>query len=629
MVDNYKTIKECNEIVCYVVMTYYQLMYSIAHIKYNNKKAVIYISQDYVLFGDRLSDALLDSELVEDVVLFNSKNYLTNFFHQLRIEQPENAFENILENNLGLVFGDISDKHFYVFNEFQLYYYYVEKHCKSITVVEDGYNSYPFQKETLFFKGNFTLINKYIGNFFPKVHGESPKVVEFIVNSEIENLKYRKEMFTVQNLKVMMTDIGNDYLKRLFSKMFEFPEIKGDNIALLLTQPLARAKYCSLTQQIELYDKICSTILDSYEYIYIKPHPADKTDYSCLQTERIKIMSADFPIEVYNFGDYKFKFTYSFASTASGLAEYSHESGSMFQMEKFDFSKVAKFIRNEVKNHKLKLLKILHIDENFYEKSFLEKLSYEEKSTNRLTLFDVTTVIVNNSGRKLDVSYRVFASIKEALDSHDYNYCLLLRNSVIVKKKTAAGLLHVFKNYCPQVISLFSTLQCPLKGRRRYLELDDTSILVNNYNKVIARKFINDGKINIDEADNIIRINSIKSSYFSYYYTSSLDFDVFSEYIKNELQKPELKVDYYLNILKLAKLYGVKVEDYNIEVSDIVNYLSNKVVLSEVEGAWKKRKFETYIKNITYRTFTRKCIIKLRVMKRRFLNVILYKRRIK
>lgn len=616
---NFKVKEKKIDEVCYVVITYYQLMYSIMHCITSGKRASIYISEDYVQFGDKLHEYLENSDIFENVVFFNTKEYLNLFFAELRKDNPETAFESILESNFNLVFGNIDDKHFYIFNEFQLYFYYVEKYCKSISLIEDGYMSYNIQNSIIKFKGNYTLIDEYIGTFFPKVKGESSKIIEFIVNKKVKHFPSHQGLITIVNFNDMCKKIGKKNLHKIYSQMFDYPKINGKKCALLLTQPLARARYCTRINQLKLYDKICRNLLEYHDYIYIKPHPADTVDYKYLECEKIKLLKSDFPIEVYNYVEVKFSFAYSFGSTANALADYSVHSKTLFKMKDFCFDDVVKFISKYIKNHKLRLLKVLHVDSKVNKESFLDSLKGENKRNRHFTDFDVTTVIVNESDKRFDTRYGEYKSIENALKFNDYNYFLVLKNSVVVPMNVVTGVNNIIKSTSSNIISLFSTLIYSVNGTSRFLELDDTSLLRNIYNKLIARGYAKSGVVDIRGVEPIAKVTHIKNSMFSYYYTERVELDIFFEFIISELKKSDIDTAYRLNLIRMASFYDLDLSEFTFDYNTLKEHLKNKVIIGEIDNASKNKYIQQLLSNkATFKQRVRKRVVSfLRRVKRR------------
>ncbi len=582
----------------YVVITYYQLMYAIMHCKLSNEKAIIYISDHYIEMNDMLIDNLKELDIFHDVIRFNIKPVVRSFFENLKKNKPDIAFNEILDPYFQPIFKGIENRHMYIFNEFQLYYYYIEKYCKSITLVEDGYRSYVQQHRILSFKGQYRFINRYVGTYFPQIRGESPKINEYIVNSEVKPIKAHKGLIKVLDFKCMETALGEELLNKIYSSIFKYDHIESNNSALLLTQPMWRAGYCSVIEQMKLYDLICKKLLYQYDSVYIKPHPADMVSYNYLSSPRVKVLDKNFPIEVYNYEDFKFHVAYSFGSTTNGIANYTRNSSVMLTKSNFTHQYVVKSIKNKVRNYKLQLLKIIYIDKEYAGVNSKDQIILQTNDKNKLHHFVMSTVVVNPYHMDIQSEYKQYHSVSAALQSSTYDYFFILHNSTKIPIDTIRGLNYFFKNRAADVVSFFSTISCRVNDDFFYIELDKKSLLHNIYDKLIAKSYFNHGKINLENVESFASMDVLRSIDIVDYYTNSENLDNLRDFIFSEINKCTYEIDdcnYYMTLFKIAVIYNLDINTLHIDPSILSNSLKSSVIVKDVNLIENKRLKGAYL----------------------------------
>ncbi len=333
----------------YVVITYYQLLYAILHVSTSKVPARIWIQKDYLSIDPNVVERLDGLNIFDSVHMVESGPVQNIFFEQLAAGDAKSAFTQTLERYFEKIFSDISEDTFYIFNEFQLCYYYVEKYCKHIVICEDGYNSYKSQNSILKFKGPAQLINQYVGTYFPKLHGGSSKVIQYLVNSYPEKVvPSHRNILEVCDFKEMENKVFH-IMNHICHAIFDYPFLDGgEKSSIILTQPLHRAKYCSYAEQVNLYKKIVKEEQDRGHKVYIKPHPADLVGYESIFNKDVIVLQANFPVEVFNYEKVLFKRCVTFGSTSQHIGQYAHEYIALYTSKKLTFSRVARSIRSYV-----------------------------------------------------------------------------------------------------------------------------------------------------------------------------------------------------------------------------------------------------------------------------------------
>ncbi len=406
------------------------------HAKLTNKPAKLWISKEYSSFSDDICDKILSLKIFKEVKIFESAPVFQVFFHHLMKNEPEIAFDEILDDYFANIFHDIKEETFFIFNEYQLYYYYIEKYCKNITLVEDGYKSYQQQNKILRFKGQYTYITQYIGKYFPDVQGASKKITKYLVNEiPTDILKHQKDFIERCNFIEMEKELL-DEMESICRTIFEYPRLdENEKSSLVLTQPLARANYCRYSAQFKLYDSLINKELARANKVYVKPHPADLLSYKAISNQNVIILNKNFPIEVYNYEKTKFQNCLTFGSTALGIAKYADKTTSMYSKRNTTHNKISKFIYHKTKKSRISLLIIVEIleDEEITENKLatLKKL-YSNK------LFELKIIAYGKNVSRLNAYKGIkFLNLTDkqevaayCLNNYQFNYAMFTNSSL-------------------------------------------------------------------------------------------------------------------------------------------------------------------------------------------------------
>ena len=160
----------------FVVMTYYQLMHSVAMALTLDEKPALYFSVNYLNVNDSFLERIRQTEIFDHVVGITARGDLAEFIAELNKtkdftpeevdEVGDSIFEKHLEPYYGELFKDADfDDTVYIYNDFQWYSYYVNKHFDDIVGVEDGYGSLEQQLKIHKYKGDQELVVKFLGKY--------------------------------------------------------------------------------------------------------------------------------------------------------------------------------------------------------------------------------------------------------------------------------------------------------------------------------------------------------------------------------------------------------------------------------------------------------------------------------
>lgn len=474
----------------YVVLTHYQLLYSILHALDNKEKCKLWISKEYSGFSDDFAHRIKLNGPFEDVTIFETAPIYHDFFHNLQFKEDEYAFNTVLDSHFSTIFGDISNDSFYIFNEFQLYFAYIEKYCKEYMLVEDGYKSYEQQNSVLCFKGQFTAITSRIGTYFPWTLGRSPKFKKYIVN------EYPSKILKHHNGRIEVCDYRDmeekylESMRNICNSIYDFVPIdSSNNNTLILTQPLARANYCMYANQFLLYADIVKREIVQGNHVYIKPHPADLVCYGPLQNESVTILSKNFPVEVYNYEDDKFSKMISYGSTAEGISRYADKIESIYAVRNASRNNIVRDILKRTSKKKLKLVLVSNFKEdNGVVRSYINTIL-------GLKLFDINIV---NYGYELTcfkskVHFATDATTKEealkfCINNLDYNYLAFIDKNNRISKK---DLLKLHFLQLRSVVDLYVTKgqkNIQINNKKHSLGMFNILSLKNYQNIFISKK---------------------------------------------------------------------------------------------------------------------------------------------
>lgn len=148
-------------------------------------------------------------------------------------------------------------------------------------------------------------IKKFFGIYPP--FGRNPCIKKIIVQNPEKlpsDIKGKGEFLALKQLVNRLTKENKDKIVRAFlnkNLMKSFFNLNQGKRTLLLTQPFSENKAITETQKITLYKNIIDKYLDNDELLIIKPHPAEKTDYTTLSLYKNLIqLPREFPIELIN-----------------------------------------------------------------------------------------------------------------------------------------------------------------------------------------------------------------------------------------------------------------------------------------------------------------------------------------
>lgn len=345
-----------------VVMTYYQLMHSIALALTFKEKPILYFACDYIKADEALLQRIRETDIFHDVVGMSEASFIVPLFDELRsvygksnseIDKiGDSIFEKYLEPYYAEIFRDAdTNEEIYIYNDFQRPFYYVAKHFSQIVGVEDGYKSLEQQLRIHRFKGRYKSVEPFIDKYYPAPLYRNRNVKKIISSIDFPNIDaYYKDLLEVVDFAELLERNKPSYVKALlYIFCIEGIHVK-ENSTLYVGQPMSRALYCTAGENYLYHRKVIQSAIERGENVYIKPHPADTLSYKLFRNDRIEVLPQEFPLEVLGYSGMIFDRSISFGSTSlvddfvdESIKIYSDSTGRIHDIRKF----ISEFVKDE------------------------------------------------------------------------------------------------------------------------------------------------------------------------------------------------------------------------------------------------------------------------------------------
>lgn len=352
----------------FFALTYYHIMFTIMYSKNLEGSNEIYLIKDYLKFDDDFVKRLKELNIFDNVVLISEdairnkivEEYQNDSFKNLTTEQISHKFDEIILPFYSYLNCD--NTNFYIFNTKTYIYYYAYKNNASIIYIEDGYKSVFKNKNTFLYRGKTTFLNEYINNGYINLSLDDSHIKKIIgapLESK-EDANIKDKYINIDSMKLYQENYDEYY--KIFSYLFDFkmPDFKK-NSCLLLTQPLSRYRYCSVFQQYLLYKKIINNALKTYDYVYIKLHPADVNIYHFKKHKNVIVLKGNYPVELLSGNTNAFKEIITFDSTSLDFFGNDIKKKSILDIKERNFKNVKIFIENYVKDESINVNELLKI----------------------------------------------------------------------------------------------------------------------------------------------------------------------------------------------------------------------------------------------------------------------------
>ncbi|MGL4484684.1 MAG: glycosyltransferase family 52, partial [Anaerovoracaceae bacterium] len=238
------------------------------------------------------------------------------------------VFDEFLEEHFAQIFINQNfENTFYVYNDYTLYYYYLNKYCKKIVGVESGYGTMNGALKMEHYRGRIAKIEPFVDKYFPKSGWSGEKVIGLISSKEIDDeLKKNRPHVDVFDF-IEIVNKNKSKLVAIYNKMFSFSKTKyQEEINIYATQPLGKIEYYCTPQEKYIFDKKLISNFSKYpEKLIVKPHPADDFDYMEFKSDKNEVLDRNFPIELLSFNGIRINKLITVSSSSSEIIDSAKE----------------------------------------------------------------------------------------------------------------------------------------------------------------------------------------------------------------------------------------------------------------------------------------------------------------
>lgn len=316
----------------YICASYYHLLIAII------KKLKSDIDSDLAIIAISKNDCLIKDELLIDrlkqVGLFKNIFIYDLSYDAKGILHIYNFFKKIIETSINIKkkvyrFNEYEDV--YIFHDYGIIGYILNKQKVKYNLIEDGTDCFKsYNKKVLkSFRRNW-LIRKLKRLFYFYERGESKAIKSIEVNDATDLYVKDKKIIECPK-KILFSSLTTQEKETIIDIFMENKDTictEGDSL-LLLTQPIDADTYGFINsekEKVQIYYEIIKKYANNNRII-IKPHPWENTNYSeyLKNEENIEILDKNFPVEILNFFNNKFKKVITINSTAINLIDNCEE----------------------------------------------------------------------------------------------------------------------------------------------------------------------------------------------------------------------------------------------------------------------------------------------------------------
>ncbi|MEG0364224.1 MAG: glycosyltransferase family 52, partial [Erysipelotrichales bacterium] len=397
----------------FIALTHYHIIYSIIYAQQIEGKSSIYIINDYLSIDEGIKEKLEKLKIFEKVVICYEMPLRDKIFNELPTKDSsklEYLFNDCFENYFSSII-EISDENIYLFNQKTLIYNFLYKKTDKITIIEDGYQTIQQQQNVHVFRGRLKLLEPYIGKEFAPLNYSSSGIKNIFGSKSLKdsaNIDFA-DKYIQNDFKEMIKVNREKYIEQI-NQVYPQPNLEGNKIGLLITQPLSRVEYCYKMEQYLLYRKIVRENFEDCDKVYIKLHPADDKMYKNFIDTRVEVIEDDFPVDILSLGNDFFEEIVTFGSSSLKLFDNVNIKKEIYKKENFKYDDVVTFIRNYIEDEKVEVA-ILNSNDLDFNK--LNKRNTIFNYSENLETADLILFNDNNAKYDLDTIKSIENKIKD------------------------------------------------------------------------------------------------------------------------------------------------------------------------------------------------------------------------
>jgi len=461
-------------------------MYSILYSQKLAGKSKLYLLTGYMKYDEEFKERVVSLNLFEEVLLVSERNIKKKIsalvdekFELMSSKQREECFDIVIfDHYADLLCGESV---YYFFNQTNMIYYYVVRKKIAANIIEDGYKSLVTQDDYVSFISNSARINKFINDGYISLAIDVGVVSRVIGSSTLDEIKKKdfKDKYEEQDFVEMLKGASEEMISKLFH-IFEYHHLDiPNNSALILTQPLASARYCYADEQYLLYKKMINKALKKVDVVHIKLHPGDRNIYRGLSNDRVRIIAGKFPIELLLVNESNYDYIYSFDSTSIKGLEVNREKVNVYSHGKNES------VTTCIKAYTRKQRIVVGINDSSISNGVIEKLNVSEKyfyqkiegDSHRETYQNAKKLrcdYVYYNDKKATVNIRkLFKEFEKAMQSNCREIFLTGTTHVIGSEKFNNVIFasrYYYKYFCNKVVGI-QVLEAYVRGGNQWIDV--------------------------------------------------------------------------------------------------------------------------------------------------------------
>lgn len=316
-----------------VIVSYYHLLHAIATALSLDEKPALVVCTEFTKMEDSLVDNIRASGVFNSVIKTDTKDFLYDFLVELKKTKGKDdddiktigtrLFDEYIDSYYYSKFKGLDfEDDIYIYTDFHLILYSVNKHFNNIILCEDGYKVMYKRYSVYKIFGYFKMLKRFIAiDAYPKMAFECDKISTLLCSGDYDGLpEHLRKKVVVWDYKEAVRNHYEEY-KKVINEIFPIEHIDiQKNAVLLIEQPLYRTDFCSDLEYYLFYKKLVTELSENQQVI-IKPHPAGKKAVDVFENERTTVLPKWMPVECLNYANTCFDEIVTFYSSSLELID--------------------------------------------------------------------------------------------------------------------------------------------------------------------------------------------------------------------------------------------------------------------------------------------------------------------
>lgn len=440
-----------------VIVAYYHLLHAIETALTLEEKPALVVCTEYTKMEDSLVESIENSGVFSTVIKTNTQEFLEAFSKELKKTKKmdmaqirkigTSLFDEYIDSYYYPKFEGLDfDDDVYIYTDYHLILYSINKHFKNIIMCEDGYQILYKRYETYKLYGYFSNLERFIEiGAYPKMRFECDKISKIICSGDDEGLpdELRKKV-VIWDFKEE-TKKNQEQYSETIKGIFPIRELEfSDGALLLIEQPLYRTHYCSNLSYYLYYRKLVKELSREHKII-IKPHPAGKRSVEAFENENVTILPKWIPAECLNYLDTEFDDVITFNSSSLDLISNTKHHTSLCDPQNINTDYLKEHIREYIEGEMINVGIFVFCDDfskeiskelgGFFGKrkrfSFHLNIIVEENCKNKAAILDGVEKLKRKHNKEIKVipveQYDQDQVMRILLDNYEnYDHCIAI-----------------------------------------------------------------------------------------------------------------------------------------------------------------------------------------------------------